>query len=467
MWIPDSNNSFPLKLIHNFFDHISIFSIPKSPHNQYKFFPNNLNMESEADNLILPISDTLKLPKEVSKWIEFEKIVFTITDKNLKSAYKFIDKNMRLDQDQMQNLIVQAYDFIPHRKEQLKLLFKYIGTSQQIYDYRKAFVLDLYRSNIIKKDQLQTPKDFFIFPIQSEEDKLLKEIENDNLEQVTFLSSESKNENKKITLIFDTIIYNLTLIDYSALCGAVNSFKYFLLNGKDVTSQTVSCAVRGGNEEIVELLHQRNMSFNNTLSDAVISHNNELAMWIQENSTEQHVFNISTCAHCFNTEFLLYMLPDCIDNAQDVSAAVTDAISQGNLQSLQCIAENVNVDSYRNTLTKGLHNAALHRYLFVVRYLVQNKYVEIDATNEKGCTALHIAAAVNAVPIVKYLLNKKANINAQTTNGSTPLVMAAKAEAYGAMNTLVSFGAKDEFKDNDGKLASDYSSALNMFNIYN
>lgn len=47
--------------------------------------------------------------------------------------------------------------------------------------------------------------------------------------------------------------------------------------------------------------------------------------------------------------------------------------------------------------------------------------VDLNAPNEEGSTALHVAAAVGSRGVVQYLTDNKADINAVDLLGNTPL----------------------------------------------
>ena len=47
--------------------------------------------------------------------------------------------------------------------------------------------------------------------------------------------------------------------------------------------------------------------------------------------------------------------------------------------------------------------------------------VDVNAPNEEGSTALHVAAAVGSRGVVQYLTDNKADINAVDLLGNTPL----------------------------------------------
>lgn len=100
-------------------------------------------------------------------------------------------------------------------------------------------------------------------------------------------SSTNLNLDTKINSNYENCEFserNPSLIEYSALFGAVNVFKYLLLNGATLTENLSQFAVTGGNYEIIHILEQNGSKFNNlsALNKAIKFHRNELVEYINE-----------------------------------------------------------------------------------------------------------------------------------------------------------------------------------------
>ncbi|WP_243517377.1 MULTISPECIES: ankyrin repeat domain-containing protein [unclassified Candidatus Cardinium] len=75
----------------------------------------------------------------------------------------------------------------------------------------------------------------------------------------------------------------------------------------------------------------------------------------------------------------------------------------------------------------ALHLAALNGYTVVVKELLTNEKVDVDAKDSKKYTALHKAAENGHTEVVKLLINSdKTNVNSQTKYADTALHLAAK-----------------------------------------
>jgi ankyrin repeat protein len=104
--------------------------------------------------------------------------------------------------------------------------------------------------------------------------------------------------------------------------------------------------------------------------------------------------------------------------------------------------------------------AALKGYLPLVQKLVAN-----DAdVNKTGWTPLHYAATGGHVPVIAYLLDEHAYIDAESPNGTTPLMMAARYGSPEAVKHLIQAGADIRLKNQLGLTALDFAVAGNRLN---
>jgi len=86
------------------------------------------------------------------------------------------------------------------------------------------------------------------------------------------------------------------------------------------------------------------------------------------------------------------------------------------------------------------------------------KLVEHDAdVNKPGWTPLHYAASSGHVQIIEYLLEHSAYIDAESPNGTTPLMMAAMYGSPEAVKLLIQAGADLRQKNQLGLNALDFA----------
>ena len=96
-----------------------------------------------------------------------------------------------------------------------------------------------------------------------------------------------------------------------------------------------------------------------------------------------------------------------------------------------------------------LHSASYIGYLPIVQYLIE-KGANIEAKDENQWTPLHIACFKGFLPIVQYLIEKGANIEAKDRDQNTPLHIASSYGKTDVVKYLVSKGANKKAKNKDG-----------------
>ena len=97
--------------------------------------------------------------------------------------------------------------------------------------------------------------------------------------------------------------------------------------------------------------------------------------------------------------------------------------------------------------------ASLKGYLALVEKLVEN-----DAdVNKPGWTPLHYAASRGHVPVITHLLEHSAYIDAESPNGTTPLMMAAMYGSPESVKALIQAGADPTLRNQLGLSALDFA----------
>lgn len=89
--------------------------------------------------------------------------------------------------------------------------------------------------------------------------------------------------------------------------------------------------------------------------------------------------------------------------------------------------------------------------------MVQALIAKGAEVNKKGWTPLHYAASSGDDEIVKMLLDASAYIDAASPNGTTPMMMAARAGHVSTIDLLISQGADPTIKNQLGMTAQDFA----------
>ena len=87
--------------------------------------------------------------------------------------------------------------------------------------------------------------------------------------------------------------------------------------------------------------------------------------------------------------------------------------------------------------------------LEIVKHLLERE-ANIEAQDQDGVTPLHCASQIGDLEIVKHLLERGANIEAQDQHGGTPLHWASRNGHLEIVKHLLENRANIEAKDNDG-----------------
>ena len=95
--------------------------------------------------------------------------------------------------------------------------------------------------------------------------------------------------------------------------------------------------------------------------------------------------------------------------------------------------------------------AAFHNQLAVCEVLIERE----AAVNRKGWTPLHYAATKGNIAIMRLLLQENAYIDAESPNGTTPLMMAAYYASPMAVKLLLEEGADPNLRNQDQASALD------------
>ena len=91
-----------------------------------------------------------------------------------------------------------------------------------------------------------------------------------------------------------------------------------------------------------------------------------------------------------------------------------------------------------------------------------NELLERDAAvNKTGWTPLHYAVTGSHLTIMKQLIEKYAFIDAQSPNGTTPLMMAAMYGSNETVKLLIEEGADPLMKNQQGMTAADFAKRAN------
>lgn len=127
----------------------------------------------------------------------------------------------------------------------------------------------------------------------------------------------------------------------------------------------------------------------------------------------------------------------------------------------ELLAHGASLNSLACNARTALHACAMSGSGAAVRLLLEKNMV-LEATDDEGCTATHIAAGhrLGSDATLEALLLAGANMEARTNTGETPLHRACKSLREDTVKRLLRFGADESATDADGRTPAALASEL-------
>ena len=281
------------------------------------------------------------------------------------------------------------------------------------------------------------------------------------------------------TEIFDVSSQSLSSIAFAAYCSAVNVFKYLMINGMEINDTVVMASVIGGNEDIIELIQNKGISFKGYAQTAIKYHRNNIAKWIIENYNDQS-FDIQETIAYTNTLGFFYVNYHLKQSFPQYAADLLNAgqrrrnenplflsVEQNRIdfvEELLNAGANPNfADTYQNT---PLFMSLSYGFLEIAEILISHP-IAIEKRNALGCTALYVACESGYMNICKLLIAKKADVNARTKKGYTPLSISVLNKHFDIAQLLLDNKANINCKSNVGETILCVAAALGDKEIVN
>ncbi len=127
---------------------------------------------------------------------------------------------------------------------------------------------------------------------------------------------------------------------------------------------------------------------------------------------------------------------------------ILKAVKEGNLALVKELleqGEDVNKKTYEEELTP-LHIAILNKDIPMIYYLLEQG-ADIEAEDIGGNRPLHLAVALNLPEIVELLLKQGADVNAKARYGRTPIMFSVVDPSLKLYDMLIKYGASPLDKD--------------------
>ena len=328
-------------------------------------------------------------------------------------------------------LFQNIFAIIP--QEMYKCFFNYIHRNNQ---FISNLILNnnIIDSNMIKLQDSSSFSDYLFdnnsleyFILKDDFDKFLNFfVENPTLNSKTYECNVSLfGENDKFIQS-----RRIDMISLASLYGSITIFKNLFLNDCIPSNKTTLAhmAIAGGDFEIIHILEQIGVPFQNCFNTSVIYNRYDISDWLLTNYNITDMLTPSDCLLYFNYPafFYSYLNGNNITRFNALSL-LQIVISQGNLIAAKFINERICI-KYTKTEQKSLHpihQAANTISIPLLRYLLDTCGFDINEYGHNARLIIHIACIDDNIQLVKYLIEEK-NVDKEKSDidRETPLYLA-------------------------------------------
>lgn len=243
------------------------------------------------------------------------------------------------------------------------------------------------------------------------------------------------------------IIITIILIFGMASCGQNSNAKQNSeVSANDIQNEKIIKAIENNDiSELTSIFEEGDINVNNII-EAEVGNDMELQVSMTP---------LMYASYLGNYEIVRYLVEE---KKADINieneygwTALKYASDEGRLEIVKYLVENgASVDAEVLTITKNLE---------VFEYLLEQGNLNINSVGYLGMTALSLASIeYGNLEMIKYLLEKGADINVKNEDGSTALMTASMYGNLEIIKYLIENGADINAKDNDGSTALIYAS---------
>ena len=266
------------------------------------------------------VFDDSCIPQGLEQWSHVEDLVFSGKDEANAEVLKILSENQEISKETVLSLIINAASERPFNFRVLGDLFEQIWKTGEFEGKSFSFtefVLYLVKRGVLNKrnisDDMEPNKTFEEYELFFPKDSLAYAVSVNNMDMIKKLATDNEYvKEEKTQFIFNDLYEGLHFIDIAAFCGSVDAFKYLLELGCEITTDTEKCTIRGGHQEILDILLEKGREFNEMFRDAVAFHQNHFAKFLcREKKVEE--LSMTTAILGWNTLAVGYLVKKGID----------------------------------------------------------------------------------------------------------------------------------------------------------
>ncbi|OHS95315.1 hypothetical protein TRFO_38583 [Tritrichomonas foetus] len=215
-----------------------------------------------------------------------------------------------------------------------------------------------------------------------------------------------------------------TLIEYAALYGSINIFKFLIMQLEMVHSTLPTSlliyAIAGGNLEIIHLVESKNVKYDQIALEGAIGKRFEPVIeYLLDSNPELSLYSSSSFISIINRlnfsllkrylEYVVQNDPELINymNPSSLTSPLIHAVNEGRIDVVRFLLHvpNIDVNSQNHFRASALHMAAIHGFYDITALLLKQKDININISDSAFYTPLLYAAHYDHLPIFKLLIS--------------------------------------------------------------
>lgn len=250
-----------------------------------------------------------------------------------------------------------------------------------------------------------------------------------------------------------------SLIDYAALIGNAEAFKFLMMNGAKVTKKTKKYALMGENFEIIHLIEQYVGGYSEVTNDEAVlrglvsANRGNIFNWLQKfGKTDEKKFFMAYCK-TDNILFLIDVLKMNYPENFNKTMQIEDSDLKKEITKLFLLETGIDVNAIiDNEKRTALIWTAIEDNAGVAKLLIENG-ADLNKADDDGKTPLIWTAIRNNVEVAELLIENGADLNQTDGNGKTALIWAARTGNAEVTKLLIENGVDLNETDEDGYTA--------------
>ena len=407
----------------------------------------------EEEETELKLARDASVPEQIENDLRIHELLLNIEESNFEATLKELQECLALLKDE-RHFVYDIYNVFNKRDKNYQIFVNLleklnVDINKYIYIFKDSFLLRaLYDSNLVtiqKITEIKPNKRIFWpeiynllkteFPsyvqnrYNSYQENNFERLKNyyrngydrktinyclftDNIQKFSKYSSRFNFDINGYTytnwFMGKTQSIKLSYISFAALYGSIKCFKQLFLSGAQITQETMRCAIKGGDLELVRICleHCNSLNIQNSLETALEYERNDILDFL---------------LYQYNMEF----------------PPLLSCTKYGNIRAILVNSNDVNNVSGKGNLTP-LHYAVLNNDLLATKALVSCG-IDINKASSEGRTALHIASLYGKADLVSFLLQNGTDFNIKTKDGETAREIALRRNNFDVMNIIDMF----------------------------